>query len=102
MNIVTKMIRHWLFFPGLGEYKLHRKDNGPAIEHTNGKKEWYKEGKLHREDGPAIEDPNLPPGQAKKWYWDGEEMTEEKWKKKKEDKKEIKSTAKKTRKKKKE
>jgi hypothetical protein len=33
--------------------KLHRED-GPAIEY-NGTKEWYKNGKLHREDGPAIE-----------------------------------------------
>ncbi len=31
----------------------HRED-GPAIEYTNGYKEWYKNDKLHREDGPAI------------------------------------------------
>ena len=33
---------------------LHR-ENGPAVEYSNGKKEWYKNGELHREDGPAIE-----------------------------------------------
>lgn len=33
---------------------LHR-DNGPAVEFANGYKEWYKNGKLHREDGSAIE-----------------------------------------------
>ena len=33
--------------------KLHRKD-GPAIE-DNCTQEWYLNGKLHREDGPAIE-----------------------------------------------
>ena len=35
--------------------KLHRED-GPACEYTNGTKYWYKNGKLHREDGPAVED----------------------------------------------
>ena len=34
--------------------KRHRLD-GPAIELYNGIKEWYKEGKLHRVDSPAIE-----------------------------------------------
>jgi hypothetical protein len=32
----------------------HRED-GPAIEHVNGTKEWFKNDQLHREDGPAIE-----------------------------------------------
>ena len=34
--------------------KLHRED-GPAIEYANGSKAWWLNGKLHREDGPAIE-----------------------------------------------
>lgn len=34
--------------------KLHRED-GPAIEYSYGDKMWYFKGKLHREDGPAIE-----------------------------------------------
>ena len=34
--------------------KLHRED-GPAIEWANSSKQWYRNGKLHREDGPAIE-----------------------------------------------
>jgi len=33
--------------------KLHRED-GPAIE-SNGTKQWWLNGKRHREDGPAIE-----------------------------------------------
>ncbi len=33
--------------------KLHRED-GPAIEWSNGDKFWYLNGKLHREYGPAI------------------------------------------------
>ena len=34
--------------------KLHRED-GPAIEWANGYKSWYINGKRHREDGPAVE-----------------------------------------------
>ena len=34
--------------------KLHR-ENGPAIEDANGNKWWYLNGKRHRENGPAIE-----------------------------------------------
>ena len=34
--------------------QLHRED-GPAVEYNNGKKEWWINGKLHRTDGPARE-----------------------------------------------
>ena len=34
--------------------KQHRED-GPAVERANGTKVWYLNGKLHREDGPAVE-----------------------------------------------
>jgi antitoxin component YwqK of YwqJK toxin-antitoxin module len=34
--------------------KIHRTD-GPAVENADGDKEWYQNGKLHRTDGPAIE-----------------------------------------------
>ena len=44
----------------LKEGKIHRED-GPACEHISGRKEWWIEGKLHREDGPALEYSN----------WDG-------------------------------
>jgi hypothetical protein len=46
--------------------KLHRED-GPAMELVDGKKKWYRTGILHREDGPAVE---LPDG-TKGWYIDG-------------------------------
>jgi hypothetical protein len=36
----------------------HRED-GPAIEYTNGDKYWYVNGKAHREDGPAVETDTL-------------------------------------------
>ena len=51
--------------------KLHRED-GPAIELANGDKEWWLNGKLHREDGPAIE---YADG-AKSWYLNDEHFTE--------------------------
>jgi hypothetical protein len=46
--------------------KLHRLD-GPAIEWADGDKYWYKEGKYHRENGPAIEWSNG----TKEWYING-------------------------------
>jgi len=33
--------------------RLHRLD-GPAIEYSNGTKEWFQCGKCHRTDGPAV------------------------------------------------
>ena len=46
--------------------KLHRED-GPAIERANGDKWWYLNGKIHREDGPAIERAYGD----KEWYLNG-------------------------------
>ena len=51
--------------------KMHRED-GPAIEYSDGYKAWFVNGKLHREDGPAIEDSN----DDKAWYINGVELTE--------------------------
>ena len=47
--------------------KLHRED-GPAIEYANGSKYWYLNSKCHREDGPAIE---YDDG-SKHWYLNGQ------------------------------
>lgn len=47
--------------------KIHRID-GPAIEYKNGSKKWYLNGKCHRLDGPAIE---YADG-YKEWYIEGE------------------------------
>ena len=52
--------------------ELHRED-GPAIEWASGTKEWYLKGKRHREDGSAIE---WSLG-IKHWFLNGEELTEE-------------------------
>ena len=35
--------------------QFHRDDGCPAAEYASGHKEWYINGKLHREDGPASE-----------------------------------------------
>ena len=52
--------------------KLHRED-GPAIEYANGTKFWYLNGKRHREDGPAIKWAN----EDKFWYLNDKELTEQ-------------------------
>ena len=52
--------------------KVHRED-GPAVEYANGSKEWYRNGKYHREDGPAIE---WADG-SKYWWLNGKQYTEE-------------------------
>jgi len=44
----------------------HRED-GPAIEYSNGDKFWYLNGVLHREDGPAVD---LANGH-KEWFLNG-------------------------------
>ncbi len=52
--------------------KLHRED-GPAIEWSNGTKEWWFGGVLHREDGPAIEQKDG----TKQWFKNGKRHRED-------------------------
>ena len=52
--------------------KLHRED-GPAVENSNGDKEYYLKGKLHREDGPAVENSDG----YKEYYLKGKEVDNE-------------------------
>ena len=59
--------RTYWFFNG----NLHRED-GPAVEYSNGDKIWHKNGLLHREDGPACE---YADG-SKEWFIEGNELTE--------------------------
>ena len=54
--------------------ELHRED-GPAFEGTYGSKYWYINGELHREDGPAIECANGD----KYWYLNDVKYTEEEY-----------------------
>ena len=51
--------------------QLHR-DDGPAVEYTDGSKYWYQNGLRHRTDGPAIE---CADG-TKRWYINGVRLTE--------------------------
>ena len=46
--------------------KLHRED-GPAIEWPSGDLFWLRDGELHREDGPAVERANG----CVEWYRNG-------------------------------
>ncbi|MFA5024128.1 MAG: hypothetical protein WC523_04190 [Patescibacteria group bacterium] len=52
--------------------KCHRED-GPAIECANGTKEWYINSLHHREDGPACEYANGD----KYWYLNGQRHRED-------------------------
>jgi len=52
--------------------KLHR-ENGPAILRNDGSKEWFFNGQLHREDGPAIEAGNG----TKFWFLNGQRHRED-------------------------
>ena len=52
--------------------QIHRED-GPAREYSNGHKEWYLNGELHREDGPAIESSNG----TKSWWINGKRHRED-------------------------
>ena len=56
--------------------KWHRED-GPAIENANGSKYWYLNGKRHRENGPAVD---LASG-YKEWWLNGERLTEKEFNK---------------------
>ena len=46
--------------------KRHRED-GPALVCVNGFKGWYQNGRYHREDGPAVEHVD----RTKEWYYKG-------------------------------
>ena len=53
------------YYNNAGE--LHR-DEGPAVEYANGRKEWYQNDHIHRINGPAIEYPNG----NKEWWQNGQ------------------------------
>lgn len=52
--------------------QLHR-EGGPAVEWPDGSRHWWVEGDLHREDGPAVEHPDGD----REWYLNGVKLTEE-------------------------
>ena len=70
VNVYPSGRKHW-YLNG----KLHRED-GPAIEEASGHKEWFLNGKQHREDGAAVEYANGD----KEWYLNGEKLSHSEWK----------------------
>ena len=70
-NIDTVGNKRWYNQNG----ELHRED-GPAIEYTNGDKSWYQNGKAHRLDGPALESANG----TRFYFINDRELTEDEWK----------------------
>ncbi len=58
-----------------GTHILHRED-GPAIELSDGRREWFINGTLHRVDGPAV----IYWHGFKEWYLNGRYFsTKERW-----------------------
>ena len=53
--------------------KRHREE-GPAIESSDGTKSWWLNGERHREDGPAIEYSNVG---YKSWWLNGKRHRED-------------------------
>ena len=49
--------------------EFHR-ENGPAVEYSNGNKCWYFNGERHRQDGAAVEYTNGD----KWWYINGKQI----------------------------
>lgn len=58
----TKTWSYWGSFE-----RLHRTNDLPAIEYANGDKEWWKFGKRHRINGPAV-----IYGNKQYWFLQGE------------------------------
>ncbi len=54
------------------EGKLHR-DDGPAVICADSLVAYYKHGKLHCEDGPAI----ISSSGKKQWFLNGKQLTEQ-------------------------
>jgi hypothetical protein len=54
--------------------KRHRED-GPALEYSNGDEVWYINGQCHREDGPA----GVYTNGFKVWYLNDIRYSEEQW-----------------------
>ena len=52
--------------------KIRHREDGPAIEYSDGHKEWYINGERHRTDGPAVE---YTDGD-KSWFINDEYLTE--------------------------
>ncbi|MBK9131247.1 MAG: hypothetical protein IPM20_06365 [Gammaproteobacteria bacterium] len=66
MKILRNGNKAW-FYNG----KLHR-DDGPALETVDGEKYWFKNGVQHRDDGPAF----ISSNGDKEWWYEGKQYRE--------------------------
>lgn len=55
------------------EMKIRHREDGPAVEWSDGSKSWWLNGKYHREDGPAVEWAHGD----KEWWVDDKRLTED-------------------------
>jgi hypothetical protein len=59
---------------------MHRDDGLPATVETNGRQTWFRKGKKHRTDGPAVWWPEFPSDiPYKEWCIDGVNFTFDAW-----------------------
>jgi hypothetical protein len=63
-NLYVIKNKQGIFYYKDPEYTILHREDGPAIEYVNGRKEWYLNGERHREDGPAVEYAN----EYKAWW----------------------------------
>jgi hypothetical protein len=57
------------------QHGVRHRDDGPAIEWAHGTHEWYQDGKLHRDDGPAVERTD----EDNDWWLNDNCLTFDKW-----------------------
>jgi hypothetical protein len=65
-----EIMKNGRFVDGLGNVYYYRnglihRDDGPAVEYPDGSMYWYQNDQLHREDGPAVV---LPSVGIMEWY----------------------------------
>lgn len=70
-KIIYPYVTYWYY-----DGELHRED-GPAIDWSDGSQFWFKHGKLHRLEGPAV----ISSIHGTGWYIEGIKYTQEDFKK---------------------
>ncbi len=72
--MVRKVVEQFSVYYYNEKNEFHRED-GPALEFTNGNKYWYINGLKHRIDGPAAQNDSI----GKVYYIMGKEYSYEDW-----------------------
>lgn len=54
MKVIHNTNTYW-YEGNIEDYRFLHREDGPAIEWFDGRKDWYCHGSLHREGGPAVE-----------------------------------------------